>query len=92
VSGRERRPRGVIAEPWRFRDSLTQVDAWTAGIFFVLLAVGGRHGIIAGTPGIIVGTVGARGMFVTLLIAVVRWRRGRNEPPPSAVSKDRLSS
>jgi hypothetical protein len=76
----EGRQRGFFAEVRRFFDCINEVDAATGSVFLLLVFLGPTQG-----PFSILTAVGAFGTVAVIIIAVVRWIRGRNEsPPPTA--------
>jgi hypothetical protein len=80
MDGTEGRPRGFFAEFRRFFDCINQVDAATGSIFFLLVLFGPSQGL-----GSSLTAVGTFGMVAVIIVAIVRWIRGRNEsPPPTA--------
>ena len=83
MDGTEGRRRGFFAEVRRFFDCINQVDAATGSVFILLLLLGPTQG-----PYSILTSVGGFGTIVVIIVAIVRWIRGRNESmPPTA--KDR---
>jgi hypothetical protein len=83
MGGTEKRRRGLVAEVQRFFDCFNQVDTATGSIFFLLAILGPSQG-----PGSSLTAVGAFGTVAVVIVAVVRWMRGRNEPP-SPTAEDR---
>jgi hypothetical protein len=80
MDGTEARPRGFAAECRRFFDCLNQIDAATGSIFFLLLLFGPRQGL-----GSSLTAVGGFGTVAVIIVAIVRWIRGRTESsPPTA--------
>jgi hypothetical protein len=80
MDGTEGRRRGFVAEAQRLFECFNQVEAATGSIFMLLLLMGPRQG-----PGSSLTAVGGFGVVAVLIIAIVRWIRGRNESsPPTA--------
>jgi hypothetical protein len=81
MDGREdrQRQRGLVAEAQRFFACVNQVDAATGSIFILLLLMGPRQGL-----GSSLTAVGGFGAVAVIVVAAVRWIRGRNESPPTA--------
>jgi hypothetical protein len=80
MGGTEKRRRGFFAEYRRFCDCFNRVDTATGSIFFLLVILGPSQG-----PGSSLTAVGAFGTVALVIVAIVRWIRGRNEsPPPTA--------
>jgi len=80
MDGTEGRRRGFVAEAQRLFECFNQVEAATGSIFILLLLMGPRQG-----PGSSLTAVGGFGVVAVLIIAIVRWIRGRNESsPPTA--------
>ena len=83
MGGTEKRRRGLVAEVQRFFDCLNRVDTATGSVFFLLAILGPGQG-----PGSSLTAVGAFGTVAVVIVAVVRWIRGRNEPS-SPTAEDR---
>jgi len=80
MDGTEGRRRGFVAEVQRFFDCFNQFEAATGSIFILLLLMGPRQGL-----GSSLTAVGGFGSLAVIIVAIVRWIRGRNEsPPPTA--------
>jgi hypothetical protein len=80
MDGIEERRRSFVAEAQRFFDCFDQVEAATGSIFILLLLMGPRQGL-----GSSLTALGALGSVAVIIVAIVRWIRGRNEsPPPTA--------
>jgi hypothetical protein len=80
MDGIEERRRSFVAEAQRLFDCFNQVEAATGSIFILLLLMGPRQGLGSGLT-----AVGALGSVAVIIVAIVRWIRGRNEsPPPTA--------
>jgi hypothetical protein len=80
MDGTKEGRRGFVAEAQRFTDCFNQVEAATGSIFILLLLMGPRQGL-----GSSLTALGGFGGVAVIIVAIVRWIRGRNESsPPTA--------